>query len=811
MAATYEYIIRLTDQMSGTMQKVTGTSDAMVNRLESMTKRQRELSGMSKNLSGSIFGLKQRIDLLQQEKELIDPDNLDFIKKYNKEINHLEGQLNRLDNAGKPRSFLSGITDNLKGLINPATITAAVTAASGKAAMNFEEGMAKVNVTAQFDEADFSTLKDRIKSIAKDNKAVIELAPAGFEQILSQTDDVGLSLEVLDAAFKGARGGFTDLTTVSAALAQSMSVIGKENTTAIEVLDTFLAAKRVGAGEFADFARYLPTMIAGASNLGIAYKEVAGTYAYMTGKGQSAEKAAVLMENAFSVLGKGDIRDNLKKAGVAVFDSTGKVRGLVDVFGDLTKVMGSFSDEQKSTFLEKIGIVDKEAKNAFALLTSDMQKYSESMDETVNSAGETEKALKFSENTIQKATDLWTKLRNIGFQFGNAVLPLINSSLTVLGVILSGTEPVLSAVASLFDWWFSSLETGNPLVYALTAALVGETIAVNAATIATKTKVAWDWIVSKSTKAWASAQALLNAAFWASPITWIIAGVAALVGVITMCITKVEGWGRQWEVVVSFMKSSFNLYVETIKLQWGTLIHSLMMGLDKIRIGWHKFREALGLGNAEENRAMIEQLNTDVEKRKEAITEGARRVKELAGKTASSLSWELSWKKEDKRPAATEPQETVPEASVGSSTPVDFDKLLKGLEKTTGKGKGGKETASKINLNDTIDKIKGSTAYTAIASKLNPVKIDSLSNKTEPQATFHELPDSLALEVPSDASVTTKEVYRETERTERGSIRIDRFCDQVVIHISEMNDKGRGEIQEEVQNCLMELFDDYGA
>ena len=67
------------------------------------------------------------------------------------------------------------------------------------------------------------------------------------------------------------------------------------------------AAKGVGAGEFADFARYMPNLIAGASNLGIAYKEVAGTFAYMTGKGQSAERAAVLMENAFSVLGRVDV------------------------------------------------------------------------------------------------------------------------------------------------------------------------------------------------------------------------------------------------------------------------------------------------------------------------------------------------------------------------------------------------------------------------------------------------------------------------------------------------------------------------
>lgn len=117
----------------------------------------------------------------------------------------------------------------------------------------------------------------------------------------------------------------------------------------------------VGAGEFADFARYMPNLIAGASILGIGYKEVAGTFAYMTGKGQSAERAAVLMENAFSVLGRADVRGKMEKAGISVFDDTGKIRPVVDIFGDLQGILSQLNDEQKSSLLEKFGIVDNEA------------------------------------------------------------------------------------------------------------------------------------------------------------------------------------------------------------------------------------------------------------------------------------------------------------------------------------------------------------------------------------------------------------------------------------------------------------------
>lgn len=886
---TYEYIIKLTDQMSGTMQKVTGTSDAMVGKLDGMTRKQKELDGASKGLSGSIFGLKQRIDLLQQEKELIDPANLDFIKAYNKEITSLQGQLQTLENAGGTTpSFLGGLKDQLKGFINPAVIGGAIMAATGKSALEFERGMSEVNITAQLDGKSYEELQRKIANVAKDNKAVIEIAPQSFNQIISQTGDAALSLEILDAAMKGSRAASVDMTTVSAALAQSLSVIGKE-ASALDVLDTFLTSKRVGAGEFGDFARYLPTMIAGASNLGIHYKEVAGVFAYMTGKGQSAEKAAVLIENAFSALGKGNIRGNLKNAGIDVFDETGKIRGLVDIFGDLSNVMGAMSDEQKSSFLEKIGIVDKEAKNSFALLTADLDKFSNSMNQTKNATGETDRALKYSENGLRRAGDLWTRLRNIGFEFGRAVLPVIHVGIDVLGAGMAVLEPVMGIVTGLFDWWFQGLNDGNLLVWGLTAALTAATLAINSAAIAAKAKAVWDGVVAVSTGAWTKAQLLLDAALWANPVTWIVLGIAALIAIIAVCVNKVDGWGKQWEVIVDFMKNVFELFVESFKFQWSTLTNGLMIGLDKIKLGWYKFKEAVGLGDSAENQAMILQLNEDVEKRKQTIVDGARKIDELRKKTAASLTWELSWK-DSEGEEGFNIQDLIPgiptEMPTGGT--VDYDELMNrfgggngnGKEKGQKKSDSGKSkaTSDKIDLNEVVaNNTKGTTSYAAIMSKLNPVKIASLSAKVAasaalpallaagevPQTPLPEfdvakteyvneadnkpiavrivdlsgsvlskLPQSIlqdsnpvvvpipnmvetiesaATSVPSVSEITTnaKEVY-ETERTEKG-VYLDRFCDQIVIHVENTDGRGKEEIISVVSEVFTQMLDDYGA
>ena len=296
-----------------------------------------------------------------------------------------------------------------------------------------------------------------------------------------------------------------------------------------------------------------------------------------------------------------------------------------------------------------------------------------------------------------------------------------------MGHVLSGVSAALDGVISFFSGWVSYLQEGNPLVWGLTAALGALTVALiayemwtNRAAIATKAKAVWDGIVAAATGGWTTVQWALNASLYACPLVWIVALVVGLIAAIVACCTKVQGWGKQWDVIVQFMKNVWDLFVETFKFRWNVLTNGFMLGLDKIRLGWYKFKEAVGLGDSAENQAMIAQINADVENRKQAITDGANRVKELARKTADSLSWELSWKKDEatgeSKPAPgteTKPGE-LPKAGIP-----DFDSLMKKMGKS-----GGQESAKEvIDLNEAVTDNKGDTAYSAIASRLAMVKM----------------------------------------------------------------------------------------
>ena len=835
MANKIEYIFSLRDQISAKLAGITATSDKTRLALSGVQEKVRSAEDVFQDTGKTIGSLKARIDALQAEKEWIPADNLPAIKEYNREISRLTNELNELETAaggGKFKKWASEAFDAIPGanlLKNP--LVAGITAATfaGSAGMTFDENMAKVNITAQLDEAGLDDLKKRLKQIAADNKTDIQVVPVGFEAINSQVNDVELSLSILDAALKGSKAGFTDLDTVSAALAQTLSIVGKENTTAQEVLDTFFAAKRVGAGEFADFARYMPNLIAGADNLGITYKEVAGTFAYMTGKGQSAERAATLMENAFSVLGRVDVRKKLSAAGVDVFDDTGKIRSVVDIFTDLQNVLGGLNDEQKSSLLEQFGLVDKEAKSAFSVLMSDTEKLRESMNDVANSTGETTAALGYSRNAVQQATEVWNQFKNIGLQVGEIMLPVISAGLTVAGGVLDGVSVVMDTVIGFFSGWYALIQQGNPVIIGLTTTLgiLTAAMAVNytwtqRAVVIGGIKKVLDITQTAVTGGLTAAQLALNAAFMASPLGWIAAGIGVVIGVVTLCWQKFEGFRMVvlgvWEVIKEFGRTLFNSIVAPFQKilsgigSVGTAIVQLVKG------NFSEAAEAAKQGFKEISQGVVTSNPVSIITR--TIQNGDYSTAWEKGRQAGRDSWAAS--REDKQTQiVVQPTETTPLQP--TSTPMaspNFDKLLASLE--TGKKASGKSKV--LDLNETPSNLSESSAYSAIIQKLKPREVSLLPESMRKVAATVAVPLAMAaspavadeIPVPNISDAYNVENIRETNNTFTAdnsrnynnngrTYQIGKVCDEVVIHVANTDQKGGETIRAEILGILEEL------
>lgn len=835
MANKIEYIFSLRDQISARLGSITATSDRTVAALSGVQDKVRSADSVCRDTGRTLGTLKMKIDALQAEREWIPADNIPAIREYNREIARLTDEIEELETAaggGKFKKWASEAFDAIPGaglLKNPLVTGITAVGAAGMAGMSFDENMAQVNITAQLDEAGLDDLKKRLKQIAVENKTDVQVTPVGFEAINSQVNDVELSLSILDAALKGSKAGFTDLDTVSAALAQTLSIVGKENTTAQEVLDTFFAAKRVGAGEFADFARYMPNLIAGADNLGITYKEVAGTFAYMTGKGQSAERAATLMENAFSVLGRVDVRKKLSAAGVDVFDDTGKIRSVVDIFTDLQNVLGGLNDEQKSSLLEQFGLVDKEAKSAFSVLMSDTEKLRESMNDVANSTGETTAALGYSRNAVQQATEVWNQFKNIGLQVGEIILPVISAGLTVAGGVLDGVSVVMDTVIGFFSGWYALIQQGNPVIIGLTTTLgiLTAAMAVNyawtqRAVVIGGIKKVLDITQTAVTGGLTAAQLALNAAFMASPLGWIAAGIGVVIGVVTLCWQKFEGFRMVvlgvWEVIKEFGRTLFNSIVAPFQKilsgigSVGTAIVQLVKG------NFSEAAEAAKQGFKEISQGVVTSNPVSIITR--TIQNGDYSTAWEKGRQAGRDSWAAS--REDKQTQIViQPTETTPLQP--TSTPMaspNFDKLLASLE--TGKKASGKSKV--LDLNETPSNLSESSAYSAITQKLKPREVSLLPESMRKVAATVAVPLAMAaspavadeIPVPNISDAYNVENIRETDNTFTAdnsrnynnngrTYQIGKVCDEVVIHVANTDQKGGETIRAEILGILEEL------
>lgn len=474
-AMTTEWELKLKDYASGAFKKLqeyaTGSQKKLNGVNDELKKHAANSINAGRDFKRSYGQLEDTLKAVEERQKAA--FNIKHIQAYQSVINktkHEMEKLNAVMNKPTNTSFFSMFNKTNRSalaqeipMLNRALIMASSKAVmigalvvgvgagmekSLELAVNYETGMAKINATAQLSTDSLGTLKNRLIEIGSNSGGNFERIPEAYEKILSQTNKVNLSLDILEVSVKGAKAGFTDIDTVAGALARTLSVVGEKNTTANAVLDTLFKAKQLGAGEFSDFAQFLPQLIASGKNLSISFKDTAGMFAYMTAKGQSATDTAMLMENAFTALQKKQVIEGMSKKGLSLFNKDGSRKNIKDVFVQLSGVMDKMTDFQKTKFLIDIGMHDAQARNAFSVLTSDADKFKKTMDGVNNALGETDRQLAATANHARTWGDITDKIKGWAVALGDILIPVVD----VLTTVVEGFGVGIRELATLGLW-----------------------------------------------------------------------------------------------------------------------------------------------------------------------------------------------------------------------------------------------------------------------------------------------------------------------------------------------------------------------
>ena len=344
----------------------------------------------------------------------------------------------------------------------------------------------------------------------------------------------------------------------------------------------------------------------------------------------------------------------------------GRLKQAANRIGDIQERVGRLYVQIQSAFAPIIDTVVEAAERAMAFFESKQAEIQGIVDK-VNEA-----FARLSQYIGERIDDIMGVLDNLMAAF-SAVWTAIRIAWVPVELVLRGvigTFLVLSNVVRAARPFFIGLAAA---VGILTAALKWQDIVLNIL-------IAKETVLNAITKIATAIQWAWNVAMTANPIGLIIAGIALLIGAIVAVCSHITGWGSLWEGICGFMKYSFYAFVDGVKLYFDTLINGIMMGLDIIKLGWYKFKEACGIGDTAENQAAIAQINADVEKRQQAIIDGAKAVQENALKAKESLAGiEMGWKGKDKTDKA--------QASLGTNA--QLQQAVRGSSAAGGLSGGG--------------------------------------------------------------------------------------------------------------------------
>lgn len=486
-------------------------------------------------------------------------------------MHELKDKINGVKTAAKNafaelRSNVPLLDNTINLLSNPITLGVTGVVAVGGVlknaadlAMNWQKGMAEINVTAGLSQKELDGLSKKMLEIGSQNVAPLEEVPGAFNKIISAGLNADQALAALDPTLKAAKAGFVDIETVAKAGVNVMNSSGQDINT---VYDVLFATLQKGAANMGEIAAYLPTVVPVARNAGASLNETAGAFAFMTAQGQSASAAATLLNGAFNSLSNPKLLGNFKSMGVEIYDAQGKMRPMSDIIETLANKLDGLSDKEKAAKLASLGL-DQTSASAFAVMTQDVEKFKATLDGTANSAGALSNAYKNS----MTASDYWgialNNIKKLAIQIGQAFLPIITKTGEWAAAITGGIVPAIKgAVQWCKEWW--------PVLAMLGVGFV----AMNANNIAATASLIWHTTV---TKAAAAAQWVLNAAMNANPIGLIVMGIAALVAIVTVVIKKYNEWGAALTFVLGPLGMIVNI-VMTIKRYWDSIAEAFTNG-----------------------------------------------------------------------------------------------------------------------------------------------------------------------------------------------------------------------------------------
>jgi TP901 family phage tail tape measure protein len=529
----YEYVFQLQDKVSGTMKKISAAQDKASSKFDKLRNKTAQFGQKLRDAASEIPGFDSAMRMITN-----------------------------------PFVLLTA------GALAMGTIFTSLTS---KAADFNQEMVSLRNLNLDKTDQQLGQLNDKILNLSIAEGLDPKETTKAFYDIQSATGLYGDEVEDLTRTigrYSIATGAKMSDSINSAT--KAMKAFGLQSSEVEGLLESNAKTVQVGITTFDELAKVQTEYAGAASAAGQSVDTSNKLFAAFTAVAKDSAQAATLTKGAFQGLTQKNTIDGLQSIGVSLFDTEGKMRDMDGVIRELTPKLQQMSDQQFSELSNAIGGPEglRALFNQLKSSGDDVIGMLDAFDRSEFSINDALENAKGDFNTLKEI--IGNQLNAVMIQLGQMILPPLIRGLDFIHQLIKNGRSLWQENAEAIKFWGQIfLIAFSPVIAGLTLSAIKFTVmGIAAAAAAVKTGI------------FTAAQWLLNAAMLANPIGLIIAGIAALIALVTVIIRKYDEWGAAITLAMGPLGAVINL-VQSFRRNWEDVKSSftdggIIAGLKKI-------------------------------------------------------------------------------------------------------------------------------------------------------------------------------------------------------------------------------------
>jgi TP901 family phage tail tape measure protein len=298
-----------------------------------------------------------------------------------------------------------------------------------RSAMDFDAQMSKVQALSGSTAEQFEQLKEKAIELGAATSFSSSQAAEGMQMLAAAGMDANKIMEAMPGVLSAAAASGEEMALVAETMGTALNTFGLEASESAHVADILAQVANKSSAGVQDMAYSMKYVGPVAAQLGVSLEEVGTTVIEMANAGIKGEQAGTTMRSALLRLidPPKDAGTALDMLGISITDSSGKMKPLSDIIGELNEGLAGQTEAQKAATLSTI--FGTEAVSGMMVLVGNGKKtYDEYTKALQESNGEAKKAADVMQNNLKGSMDQLTgSLESAGISIGEALTPAIKA------------------------------------------------------------------------------------------------------------------------------------------------------------------------------------------------------------------------------------------------------------------------------------------------------------------------------------------------------------------------------------------------